>query len=65
MYMLHILNDDQVVKMIAVNETVYRYSFNESECETYRFAVYAVNGAGTSANSTDISIAVPNGEYSV
>ena len=64
-YKLHIINDDQVIEMIAVNETVYRYSFNENECETYKFAVYAVNGAGKSANSTDTSVAVPNGEYSV
>ena len=58
-YKLHVLNDDE---MIAVNETVYEYSFNKSECETYRFAVYAVNEAGTSANSTDISVPVPDGE---
>ena len=61
-YELHSLKDDQVIEMITVNETVYTYSFNESECETYRFAVYAVNEAGISATSTDISVAVPDGE---
>ena len=61
-YELHTLKDDQVIEMIAVKETVYEYSFKESECETYRFAVYSVNEAGASVNSTDISIPVPNGE---
>ena len=61
-YKLDVSKDDQVIEMIPVNETVYEYSFNESECETYRFAVYAVNEAGKSANSTDISVPVPNGE---
>ena len=62
MYKLYILNDNQVIEMIAVNKTEYEYSFNKSECETYKFAVYAMTEAGTSADSTDITVAVPNGE---
>ena len=52
---MHILNDDQVIEMIAVNETVYEYSFNETECETYRLAVYAVNEAVTTCSSKPIA----------
>ena len=56
-YKLHVLKDDRVIETIAVNETVYEYSFKESDCTTYSFAVFSVNKAGTSANSAKISLA--------
>lgn len=64
-YELHVLKDDTLIDIVPVNKTVYVYSFQEKECQTYMFAVYSVNEVGTSTNSTEISVAVPNGEYTV
>ena len=61
-YELHTLKDGKLLGVIPVNETVYEYSFKDRECETYKFAVYSLNEAGISANSTEIFVAVPNGE---
>ena len=62
-YELHVLKDDQLIETIAVNETVYEYSFKESDCGNYSFAAFSVNDAGTSANSANISVARDNREY--
>ena len=64
-YKLHVLKDDQVIETIAVNDTVYEYSFKESDCVNYSFAVFSVNEAGTSANSANIFVARDSGEYTV
>ena len=65
-YELHILKDSGLIQMIAVNETVYEYSFKESYCMNYSFAVLSVNEAGTSASSVNISLARDSsGEYNI
>ena len=60
--MLDVFKDSQIIDSIPSNGTIYKYRFYEKECKTYQFAVYAINDAGTSATSTDISVAVPDGE---
>ena len=62
-YELHALKDDKLIDVIHVNETVYEYTLEGNECSTYRFVVYSVNEAGTSSNSTGISLTLPIGKH--
>ena len=61
-FKLDVLKNSQIIETVVTNKSVYKYMFNNSHCETYGFAVYTVNEAGISANSTNISVPVPDGE---
>ena len=62
-YKLHILEDDELFAVIYVNETHYNYTLEGNGCVTYQFVVYSVTEAGTSNNSTGISVTLPIGKH--